>query len=76
MGSTNTQIPAAEYRTDRPRADGWTGERQTMFLMALASSGMVTRQPPRSPRRPGRKRRTSTRVTSRQRPRFCNGTRA
>jgi hypothetical protein len=34
--------PAAEYRTDAPREDGWTFERQAMFLMALAETGLVS----------------------------------
>ncbi len=34
--------PAADYRTDAPRADGWTHERQATFLMALAETGLVS----------------------------------
>lgn len=34
--------PAAQYRTDAPRADGWTFERQAAFLMALAETGLVS----------------------------------
>ena len=34
--------PAADYRTDAPRADGWTFERQATFLMALAETGLVS----------------------------------
>jgi hypothetical protein len=34
--------PAAEYRTDAPREDGWTFERQATFLMALAETGLVS----------------------------------
>ena len=34
--------PAAQYRTDAIREDGWTFERQATFLMALAESGLVS----------------------------------
>jgi hypothetical protein len=34
--------PAAAYRSDAPRADGWTYERQAAFLMTLAHSGLVS----------------------------------
>jgi hypothetical protein len=34
--------PAAQYRTDAPREDGWTFERQATFLMALAETGLVS----------------------------------
>jgi hypothetical protein len=34
--------PAAAYRTDAPRKDGWTFERQATFLMALAETGLVS----------------------------------
>ena len=34
--------PAADYRTDAPRVDGWTYERQATFLMALSESGLVS----------------------------------
>jgi hypothetical protein len=34
--------PAADYRTDATRVDGWTPERQAAFLMALAQSGLVS----------------------------------
>jgi hypothetical protein len=34
--------PAAEYRTDAPREDGWTYQRQATFLMALAETGLVS----------------------------------
>ena len=34
--------PAADYRTDAPRVDGWTPERQAAFLMALAQTGLVS----------------------------------
>ena len=35
--------PAADYRTDAPRVDGWTPQRQAAFLMALAQTGLVSR---------------------------------
>jgi hypothetical protein len=35
--------PAADYRTDAPRIDGWTPERQAAFLMTLAQTGLVSR---------------------------------
>ncbi len=35
--------PAADYRTDAPRVDGWTPERQAAFLMALSQTGLVSR---------------------------------
>jgi hypothetical protein len=34
--------PAADYRTDAPRVDGWTYERQATFLMALSETGVVS----------------------------------
>jgi hypothetical protein len=34
--------PAADYRTNAPREDGWTFERQAAFLMALAETGLVS----------------------------------
>jgi hypothetical protein len=34
--------PAADYRTDAPRVDGWTYERQATFLMTLSESGLVS----------------------------------
>ncbi len=34
--------PAADYRTDAIREDGWTFARQATFLMALAESGLVS----------------------------------
>jgi hypothetical protein len=34
---------AADYRTDAPRVDGWTPERQAAFLVALAQTGLVSR---------------------------------
>jgi hypothetical protein len=34
--------PAADYRTDAPRVDGWTYERQATFLMALSETGLVS----------------------------------
>ena len=42
MTATQTCKPAAEYRTDAPRVDGWTAERQAMFLMTLAQTGKVS----------------------------------
>jgi hypothetical protein len=35
--------PAADYRTDAPRVDGWTPQRQAVFLMTLAQTGLVSR---------------------------------
>ncbi|MEK6638987.1 MAG: hypothetical protein AABY88_12990 [Pseudomonadota bacterium] len=35
--------PAADYRTDAPRIDGWTPQRQAAFLMTLAQTGLVSR---------------------------------
>ncbi len=35
--------PAADYRTDAPRVDGWTYERQAAFLMTLSETGLVSR---------------------------------
>ena len=34
--------PAADYRTDAPRVDGWTSERQATFLMTLSETGLVS----------------------------------
>jgi hypothetical protein len=34
--------PAADYRTDAPRVDGWTPARQAAFLMALSETGLVS----------------------------------
>jgi hypothetical protein len=34
--------PAADYRTDTPRVDGWTFERQATFLMVLSETGLVS----------------------------------
>jgi hypothetical protein len=34
--------PAADYRTDAPRVDGWTPQRQAAFLMTLAQTGLVS----------------------------------
>jgi hypothetical protein len=34
--------PAADYRTDAPRVDGWTPQRQAVFLMTLAQTGLVS----------------------------------
>jgi hypothetical protein len=42
MTKAQNCTPAADYRTDAPRADGWTFERQATFLMALAETGLVT----------------------------------
>ncbi len=42
MTKAQNCTPAADYRTDAPRADGWTYERQATFLMALAETGLVT----------------------------------
>jgi hypothetical protein len=40
--NTTPCTPAADYRTDAPREDGWTFERQAAFLMALAETGLVS----------------------------------
>ena len=42
MTKAQNCTPAAHYRTDAPRADGWTFERQATFLMALAETGLVS----------------------------------
>ena len=42
MTKAQNCTPAADYRTDAPRADGWTYERQATFLMALAETGLVS----------------------------------
>ena len=34
--------PAADYRTDAPRVDGWTFARQATFLMTLSETGLVS----------------------------------
>jgi hypothetical protein len=34
--------PAADYRTDAPRVDGWTPARQAAFLMTLSETGLVS----------------------------------
>jgi hypothetical protein len=34
--------PAADYRTDAPRVDGWTPSRQAAFLMTLSETGLVS----------------------------------
>lgn len=39
---TNPCTPAAHYRGDGPRSDGWTPERQARFLLTLADSGLVS----------------------------------
>jgi hypothetical protein len=41
MAKTNRCTPAAHYRTDAPRKDGWTDDRQATFLLALAQTGIV-----------------------------------
>jgi hypothetical protein len=43
MTKAATCKPAADYRTDAPRVDGWTPERQAAFLMTLAQTGLVSR---------------------------------
>jgi hypothetical protein len=43
MTKTTPCKPAADYRTDAPRVDGWTPQRQAAFLMALAQTGLVSR---------------------------------
>ena len=40
--STTPCKPAADYRTDAPRVDGWTYERQAAFLMTLSETGLVS----------------------------------
>jgi hypothetical protein len=42
MTKAHNCTPAADYRTDAPREDGWTFERQAAFLMALAETGLVS----------------------------------
>jgi hypothetical protein len=42
MTKAQNCTPAADYRTDAPREDGWTYERQATFLMALAETGLVS----------------------------------
>jgi hypothetical protein len=42
MTKAQNCTPAADYRTDVPREDGWTYERQATFLMALAETGLVS----------------------------------
>lgn len=41
MAKTNRCTPAADYRTDAPRSDGWTAERKATFLLTLAQTGVV-----------------------------------
>jgi hypothetical protein len=41
MAKTNRCTPAADYRTDAPRVDGWTDERKAIFLLTLARTGVV-----------------------------------
>jgi hypothetical protein len=43
MTSTAPCKPAAAFRTDAPRVDGWTPQRQALFLMSLAQTGNVSR---------------------------------
>ena len=40
--SSTPCTPAADYRTDAPRVDGWTYERQAAFLMTLSETGLVS----------------------------------
>jgi hypothetical protein len=40
--STTPCKPAADYRTDAPRVDGWTPARQAAFLMTLSETGLVS----------------------------------
>jgi hypothetical protein len=40
--SATSCTPAADYRTDAPRVDGWTYERQAAFLMTLSETGLVS----------------------------------
>jgi hypothetical protein len=40
--STTACKPAADYRTDAPRGDGWTYERQATFLLTLSETGLVS----------------------------------
>jgi hypothetical protein len=42
MITNATRTPAAAFRTGKPRSDGWTGERQAEFLMALVETGLVS----------------------------------
>jgi hypothetical protein len=42
MTKTTSCTPAADYRTDAPRVDGWTPQRQAAFLMTLAQTGLVS----------------------------------
>ena len=42
MTKAHNCTPAADYRTNAPRADGWTFERQAAFLMALSETGLVS----------------------------------
>jgi hypothetical protein len=43
MTKAATCKPAADYRTDATRVDGWTPERRAAFLMTLAQTGLVSR---------------------------------
>lgn len=42
MDTPSPCTPAADYRTDATRSDGWTAERQALFLETLAHSGLVS----------------------------------
>jgi hypothetical protein len=42
MDTASPCTPAADYRTDATRVDGWTSERQALFLETLAHSGLVS----------------------------------
>lgn len=42
MDTASACTPAYDYRTDAVRADGWTSERQALFLETLAHSGLVS----------------------------------
>jgi hypothetical protein len=41
-GRTTPCTPAADYRTGAPREDGWTDDRQALFLLTLAQTGIVS----------------------------------
>jgi hypothetical protein len=42
MDNATPCTPAAQYRTEATRCDGWTPERQALFLETLAHSGQVS----------------------------------
>lgn len=42
MNTASPCTPAADYRADATRADGWTAQRQALFLETLAHSGLVS----------------------------------